>query len=223
MGFSLYHATALSASLELSGDLTGAAAFLVPSAVAATLVHTAPLFDATPADTLMVASMMTWGLSTSLMALGSISARTPNGLKDWVWVAGTSSAIDLGILAGVGLASLSRLGLAPDHLGWKVTYVTSVTAATALVLALPGTLIAPLTNDIVQIPDVILGSTAAGLALGLGTMFLIDFDIAPDLKLNTHVPFDLPEGMQVAPTVAPVASLDGKSAPPMVVGLAGRF
>ncbi len=103
-----------------------------------------------------------------------------------------------------------------------VSYVAAVSVTTTFALSFPGALLVPLTDGAVQVPDVILATSALGLAIGLSTVWLIDFNIVPKLNLDEHLPLSLPDGLVVQPSVAPLPSRDGREMVP-VAGVTGTF
>jgi hypothetical protein len=154
------------------------------------------------------------------MAMLSVSLRNPDAIPGWGWVLGTSLAMDVGVAAGVTLDLVEV-----DQLGWRVTYVTSVAAATTLVASLPGALFAVRPDSPIKVPDVLLASSAVGAIIGLATMPLIDFRIAPDLGLGRRPGDDdvsAALGLDLRPTVLALRPMRDE-APPMGFGVTGTF
>lgn len=218
-GFALYHAAALTAAGSAPPRYVGAAAALAPAAVSAALVYSAPFVDATAGDVLMVASTMAWGAYGSSMVLGSLALRGSPASTPLSWVLGTSLAMDAGLLVGVGLNYLPI-----DDLGWRVTYVSAVTAASTLVLGVPGSLVALYTGGALTIPDMMLVSSLIGLVAGVATAPFIDFRVAPDLGLGRRQEATAAR-LDVVPTVVALAPSPTTTStePVMVPGVVGRF
>ncbi len=218
VGFGLYHGAALASLANVDPRLVGATALLTPALVSAGLVYAAPYVRASTGDVLMVASMMGFGAYFSAMGLFSATGHGTD-VPAYGWVLGTSLAMDAGVAGGVALDLLDI-----DHVGWRTTYVAAVAAGTTLVLSLPGALVAQSTNGAVQVPDVLLASSVVGVAVGLLTMPLIDFRIAPDWGLSQR-----PEetktasAVRVTPTLLAVQPLADESEAPLALGVVGRF
>ena len=221
VGFGLYHAAVLTGFATQDAGYTGAAVLLAPSLASAGLVYAAPFIRAGTGDVLMVASLMGLGAYLSAMGMVSVAMRAPNAIPGWGYVLGTSLAMDVGLLAGVGLDLLDI-----DQLGWRTTYIAAVAAGTTLVLSLPGALFASRPDSPVKVPDVLLAATLLGTAIGFATMPFVDFRIAPDFGLGKR-PSNGPDvgnsaHLQIVPMVATFAPLRGHDAP-VGFGLAGRF
>ena len=138
-----------------------------------------------------------------------------------VWVLVTALGMDAGLLGGVGLNLLDA-----EHLGWKFTYVSAVAAALTLGLALPASLLAVNSGGAIQITDILLATSLIGAGGGVGTSFLIDFRIAPDLGLGRRRDDDQAwlDGVEVQPTFALLPP--NPRAPdviPMGIGFIGKF
>ncbi|MCP4500138.1 MAG: hypothetical protein GY822_09275 [Deltaproteobacteria bacterium] len=217
VGLALYQTGVLGIAAGADFSLVAGASLLVPATVSLGLAHTAPLISPSLGDVMMVGFGSVIGASVSALMMTSIAGRMGDNVSPWMWVAATGIGMDLGVIGGLGLDLIDV-----DKLGWKVTYVAAVTAGTSLVLSFPGALLVPLSGNVVQVSDVVLASAGMGLALGLGTVLLMDFDIVPDLHWDEHIPLDLPEGLLVQPSFAPLPSTDGKAVIP-TVGLAGTF
>lgn len=218
VAFALYHSALLAGTAGSSPAGIAAAGLLAPAAVSAGLVYGAPFIRASVGDIVMVGGMM--GVSAYLTSMGmlSVALRNPAAIPSWGWVLGTSIGMDLGIAAGVGLDILPV-----DDVGWRTTYVLAVATGTTLVASLPGSLLAAPPGG-VEVPDVMLASSVVGLVIGLATMPLIDFRVAPDWGLGT--PLDeamhLPSGVSVTPTALVVPPL-ADEAPQVALGVTGRF
>ena len=218
VGFGLYHGAALAAAAGADARLIGAGAMLTPALASAGLVYAAPHIAASNGDVLMVASMMGVGAYTSSMVLLSAQGHGVS-LDPAAFVLWTSLAMDAGIAGGV-LLDMSGI----DYVGWKTTYVLAVATGTTLLVSLPGSLLASGSNRAVAVSDVMLGSSLLGAAIGLATLPLIDFRVAPDWGLGTR-----PDGsgtdapaVSVKPgLVALMPSSDGEV--PLGLGLTGRF
>ncbi len=223
VGFSLYHVTALLGAAGADPRLVLGSALAAPALVSAAITYSAPFIDNTLGDALLVAATMGWGAWFSSMGTWSAASRT--SVPPWVWIAVTAGAMDAGFMSGVGLNVLdSALGV--DRLGWKVTYVTSVAAGSTLLLALPGSLLALSSNGLIQVPDVLLVSSLLGAAIGVTTVPLIDFRIAPELWLGEHVPVELPGRVELLPVVTPLAPAAGlveTREVPLTLGFVGRY
>ncbi len=221
-GFALYHGAAIAAAGRASPNIVGASALLAPAAVSAALVFAAPFVDASVGDVVMVASGMTWGAYLSSMVLSSMTLRQHPFATPLTWVLGTSLAMDAGLIVGVGLNLLPY-----DDIGWQITYVTAVSAASTLVLALPGSLVALASNGAVTVPDVLLVSTLIGLVAGVATAPFIDFRIAPDFGLGKKAePVLGLDGFRLTPTLialAPTPTIGASDEPVMVPGIVGAF
>jgi hypothetical protein len=218
VGFGLYHGGALAAAAGADPRLIGASAMLTPALASAGLVYAAPHISASTGDVLMVASMMGVGAYTSSMVLLSTQARGV-ALDPAAFVLWTSLAMDAGIAGGV-LLDMSGI----DHVGWKTTYVLAVTAGTTLIVSLPGSLLASGSNGTVAVTDVMLGSSLLGAAIGLATLPLIDFRVAPDWGFGTRPSSEgaTTSAVSVRPgLVALMPAADGEV--PMGLGLTGRF
>lgn len=218
VGFGLYHGAALASAAGADARLIGAGAMLTPALASAGLVYAAPHIAASNGDVLMVASMMGVGAYTSSMVLLSAQGHGVT-LDPAAFVLWTSLAMDAGIAGGV-LLDMSGI----DYVGWKTTYVLAVAAGTTLIVSLPGSLLASGSYGAVAVSDVMLGSSLLGAAIGLATLPLIDFRVAPDWGLGTR-----PDGsgsnapaVSVKPgLVALMPSSDGEV--PLGLGLTGRF
>ena len=217
MAMALYQTAGLGLAANADPLLTFGASLAVPAALSLTLTHTAPLMSPSLGDVMMIAYMAAVTTTATALAMASIALRAGDNIEPWMWVAATGVGLDVGVLAGIGLDFLPV-----DRLGWKVTYVSAVTAASTLVLLFPMAILVPMTDGLVQLPDLALASAAMGLAVGLGTVWLIDFSIVPDLGLDEHIPIDLPENLKVQPSFAPVPTPDGTGVT-TVVGLSGTF
>jgi hypothetical protein len=232
VGFSLYHVAALSLALSLSDSplpmaYTTAASLIAPSVTSAVLLYTAPLIDVSIGDSFVIGASMAWGGAMSALTLASVSGRVPGGLPTWSWILATSLAVDGALLAGIALDVVDDV-LELDRLGWRYTYVSAVTAASMLVFALPGSLVAVAAAEsgIFYVSDAFLISAAFGLALGLVTMPFVDFSIVPDdiWFFDSHIEFSTEEGgIEFLPTVVPVLPENGVGAPGLAFGLSGRF
>jgi hypothetical protein len=218
VGFGIYHGAALAAAAGGDARLIAAGATLTPALASAGLVYAAPYISASNGDVLMVASMMGIGAYASSMVLLSAQSRGV-AVDPAAWVLWTSLAMDAGIAGGV-LLDMSGI----DHVGWKTTYVLAVTAGTTLVVSLPGSLLASGSGGAVAVSDVMLGSSLLGAAIGLATLPLIDFRVAPDWGLGTP-PSDGTQGasaLSVKPgVVAMMPAQDGEV--PLGLGVTGRF
>ena len=156
------------------------------------------------------------GAWVSSMGIASVAARFQ--VDPLVWVLGTALAMDAGFGLGVGLNFLDV-----EHLGWKFVYVTAISAGTTLVVALPGLLLAAAIN-FAEPPDILLASSVLGAGIGLLTMNLIDFRIAPEIPLwEPGMTAKLPE-IQVRPSMVALPQVAGvEGGPQMVFGLEGTF
>jgi HEAT repeat protein len=221
IGFGLYHGGLLVGLATLDPGPTTAAALLTPALASLGLAYAAPHIRAGAGDVLMIASMMGFSAYLSSMGMLSVTLRDGDLIPAWGYVLGTALAMDLGIAAGVTLDLLDF-----EHLGWRVTYVAAVAAGTTLVASLPGALFAVQEGSPVKVSDVLLASSLVGAAIGLGTMPLIDFRIAPDFGLGNR-PGDGADvstalGLELQPTVLALAPLRDEE-PTMALGLAGKF
>lgn len=212
-GFAMYHTTALLGALELDASVVGASALAAPAIASGTLVALAPHLNATPGDVLMMASTMGLAAGVSSMVMWSLQERAPQHAAMWVGV--TAVGMDLGLLGGAMLAN-SEI----EHIGWKATYLGAVTGLSTLVLALPGALLSRGTNA-VHVPDVLLGSAAIGLGIGVLTMPLVNFDLAPQWgSANPGIKLG---AVRVMPSIAPLQSLAGHTETPVAAGVVGSF
>jgi HEAT repeat protein len=217
---SLYHVPLLFGTAGADPAVTAASALLAPALTSAAITYTAPFVRNSLGNVGLITATLAWGAWFSGIGTWSVASRVP--LSAWPIIAATSIGMDIGFATGVGL------NFVPDeHMGWRVAYVSAVAAGSTLVLALPGTLAALAAGPFVQVPDVLLASSILGMAVGLATMPLIDFRIAPDFNLDDHVPIEIPGDLELTPAVVPLEPAAALAADPnempISIGLAGRF
>jgi len=218
VGLALWHAGVSAAGVGLSGNEVAATFLLAPALTSAGIVAASPFVSASYGDVALMTSTMAWGAWLSTTGIASADAHGA-AVPPWVWILGTALAMDAG--AGVG-AGLAISGI--EHIGWRTAYVTAVSASTTLVLSLPGSLLAAGSSGTVAVSDVLLGSSVLGLGIGLLTMPLIDFSVAPDVGLGggrREVVADA--GVHVTPTVWGLPPLPGQTSMPLIAGAVVRW
>ena len=219
VGLALWHAGVSVANVGLGGQQVAATFLLAPALTSVGIVAASPFISASYGDVALLTSTMGWGAWLSTTGIASADAHGVD-VPSWVWILGTALAMDAG--AGVG-AGLAVSGV--EYVGWKMAYVTAVSAGTTLVLSLPGSLLAAGSDGQVAVSDVLLGSSLLGLGIGLLTMPLIDFRVAPDLGLDggRHELKAASATVQLTPTMWAVAPLPGHQEMPVIVGAIVRW
>lgn len=218
VGLSLWHAGVSAAGVGLSGNEVAATFLIAPALTSAGIVAASPFISASYGDLALMTSTMAWGAWLSTTGIASVDAHGGE-VPAWVWILGTALAMDAGAAAGAGLA-VSGV----EYVGWKVAYVTAISASTTLVLSLPGSLLAAGSEGQVAVSDVLLGSSLLGLGIGLATMPFIDFRVAPDVGLDggrEALMADAP--VQLTPTMWAVAPLPGRVEMPVIMGAVVRW
>ena len=219
VGLALWHAAAVPVS-GLEPHESAAALLIAPALTSAGIVAASPFVSASYGDLALMTSTMAWGAWLSSTGLASADAHGAD-IAPALWIVGTALAMDLGAGAGAGLA-VSGI----EDVGWRTAYVTAVSAGTTLVLSLPGSLLAAGSGGTVAVPDVLLGSSLVGLGVGLLTMPLIDFRVAPDLGLDGgrhSVDVDGVTNVSMTPTVWALPPLPAQTQMPLIAGALVRF
>jgi hypothetical protein len=221
VGLALWHAGVSVADVGLSDNQIAATFLLAPALTSAGIVAASPFISASYGDLALMTSTMAWGAWLSTTGIASADARGAD-IPPSVWILGTALAMDAGAAVGAGLA-VSGI----DYIGWRTAYVTAVSAGTTLVLSLPGSLLAAGSGGTVAVSDVLLGSSVLGLGIGLVTMPLIDFRVAPDLGLDggRHtIDADVdPNAVSMTPTVWALPPLPAQTSMPLIAGAVVRF
>jgi hypothetical protein len=218
VGLALWHAGVSAAGVGLGGNEVAATFLIAPALTSAGIVAASRFVSATYGDLALMTSTMAWGAWLSTTGIASVAARN-TAMPSWVWILGTALAMDAGAAAGAGLA-VSGI----DQVGWRVAYVSAISAGTTLVLSLPGSLLAAGSGGQVAVSDVLLASSLLGVGIGFATMPLIDFRVAPDIGLGGGREALTAEApLQLTPTLWAVAPLPGRVEMPVIVGAVGRW
>ncbi len=235
MGLSAWHALAIGTGFELSDQMNAGLLLTLPALASTATVALSPKLNLSFGDILMVTASAAWGNLFGLGIASSINHHSQGGLSALESGLLTTGLLDVGMGLGFALTAIDH-----EHLGWKFTYVASTTSIALLVASLPAALLTSGANSPVSLSDVLLASSLLGTGVGIATLGLIDFRVAPtfglstkpsedntqekDIKMKPMDPKTSFKNLRLQPTMVAIPPVPGiADEPQMGAGFVGTF